>query len=419
MKLNKGVLLLCLVLSLCCSCSRGNDGSKAETQTNMPADAQDSETDGLVTFEEARNQLDQTMEDAYNGKYDKLEFIKSQPQMPDIDEIGNIIQIWPEVRDRSMTAEECIKEQYEWLCEMAGRKLDKKKIIDLKTEKSLEEAEKMLEKGTYPEEGKLNGQYKPSLDYNESDGSFALNSSKCYIWGEWKKVKKIQPDSDKITQVDKIYYANATDGSLEDSYELADGPCTVKEAVEWAEEYENEKRPYKPGEGFRVRAANVRVFKLTDKIYAYSICMRREYNGVLFEGIFEGTSKEIVTSSEDMGTFIMIDRETPDMIINMGANEIIKPDGETYKKIIPLSRALEILNSRIGENTHCRVRSMEMIYRMGIKKFVEKEGGYEYQSKGEPVWKIEIANGNDNRVTVFYIGVTDVEGKNMKKSTMN
>ena len=97
----------------------------------------------------------------------------------------------------------------------------------------------------------------------EADEAFVINISD--EEETIQAVKKIQPDSDKITQVDKIYYANATDGSLEDSYELADGPCTVKEAVEWAEEYENEKRPYKPGEGFRVRAANVRVFKLPEK----------------------------------------------------------------------------------------------------------------------------------------------------------
>ena len=419
MKLNRSAVVICLVLMLCCSCSCGDNAGSGETQTNVPADAQDSETAGLVTFEEARNQLDQTMEDAYNGKYDKLEFIKSQPQIPDVDEIGNIIQIWPEVQDSSMTARECIREQYGWLCDMAGRKLDKKKVIELKTEKTLEEAEKMLEEGTYPEKEKLNGKYKPSLDYNEEDGSFAVNSSKCYIWGEWKKSDRLQPDRDKITQVEKIYYANATDGSLEDSYELADGPCTVKEAIEWAEEYENEKKPYKPGKGFRIRAANVRVYRLTDKYYCYVICMRREYNGVLFEGVFEGTCGGSEAFSEDMGTFQMTDRETPDVIINMGANEIIKPDGETYKKIIPLSRALEILNSRIGENTHCRVRSIEMIYRRTCWENVEGEGRYEMQSKGKPVWKIETANRNDNRVTVFYIDVTDVEGKNMQKSSMH
>lgn len=398
-----GIFLAGLLL-LCSSC---------QSQTTQKSTEQQEKSTTLVSLQEVREQLDADMEEAYSGKYDKMKFMKFEPQMTDEDQVGDIYQVKPQCRDDSMTMEECAREQYQWLCDMAGEKLDKKQVRDIKSGKYLDEVERMFKNGTYPEKKMLKDGYaKPNLTYTGKDGhSFEANSGKGIVIGEWKRIKT---PSEDMKLLDKVYYANATDDSLDDSYELADGPCTVREAIAWAEEYENEKKPFKPGKDFRIRAANARVYQLDHGKYAYCICMRREYKGTLFQGILEGTSCNAIVCSEDMYTFVMVDKDTPDMIISPGANEKITPEGETYDKIMPLSRAFELLNNHLGRNTKCKVRSAELSYFMSVEKREYTDHGYEDQSHGVPVWKIETVNESDETTPVFYIGVTDWNGERIR-----
>lgn len=377
------------------------------------------EDNKLVSLEQVRSELDTTMKKAKAGGYNKLTFAEFMPIVTEEDVITDVKELWSQAGMEKKTIEESLKEQYQWICEFKGEKVDNSKIKDLKSGLTMDEVEKRLKKGTYPQEARLDeGYILPTLVYHlyDKDGydkeMIEVDSGKCNVYAQFGMVAY----SEELDFV-KEYRANVTDESLNDSYELEDGPCTVKEAVAWAEKYENEGKPIKPGKDIVISSPTVKVFKRKNGKYAYYVGLRRSYKGITFQCAFQGTAHDTIKYDFDMGELVMVNRKLPDMMEGLGANEIFTSEGETYDKIITLDRAFTILDDRIGQNTKCEVKSAELSYCMYPEEDEEisEEYGYCDICHGKAAWKIEVENKTDEMLTIFYIGVTDYEGKNLEK----
>ena len=375
----------------------------------------------LFSLKTVRNEMDDTMEKAYRGEYENLNFAKFQPVITEEKEVTDITEIATQAGTEEKTIEESVSEQYKWLCEIAGETLDKKKVKDFKCNLSLDQVEKKLEEGTYPEKAGLEDGYKlPNLIYIEEDKKgntkryFAANSGKCEFVAQFGTVANSE-DVDFV----KEYYANATDGSLEDTYELEDGECSIKEAIQWAEEYENEGKPFSPGKDIRISASKIRVYKRKNGTYVLNVGMRRSYKGVTFQNAYQGTGVTDTTLDYDMCEIAMINRKCPDNVEGMGGNEIIE-EGQSYSEIITLDRAFTILNEQIGKNTDCTVLSAELSYCMhGEEREISEQYGYWDVCHGAVSWKVEVKNKVDDQITIFYIGVTDYDGEEIEQVTFH
>lgn len=375
----------------------------------------------FFSLETVRNEMDDTMAKACNGEYENLSFAKFEPVITEEKEVADITETATQAGTEEKTIEESVAEQYQWLCEVAVEKLDKKKVKDFKSDLSLDQVEKRLEEGTYPETDGIEDGYKlPHLVYMEEDEDgntkkyFGMDSGKCNFVAQFGTVAYGE-DVDFV----KEYYANATDGSLEDTYKLEDGKCSIQEAIQWAETYENEGKPFPPGKNIKISASKVRVYKRKNGTYVLNIGMRRSYRGVTFQNAYQGTGVTATTLDFDMCEITMVNRTCPDNVEGMGGNEIIE-EGQSYSEIITLDRVFTILNEQIGKNTDCTVLSAELSYCMhGEEREISEQYGYCDVCHGEASWKVEVKNKVDDQITIFYIGVTDYDGKEIEQVTFH
>lgn len=369
-----------------------------------------SEKQKYYTIHEVKEQMKQDMEEAYNGKYDKLSFSSFTPKITDEESISQLCQQRTQYGNKNKTAEQCVKEQYEYICQWLGEDaVDKTKIIDMKSDKTLDEVEKLLQENKYPDDQNLqDGLGMPALLYqNENGVFFSLDSGLCSYEASINNV--YYEDNEFI----KTYYANAEDGSLEESYTLEDGECTISEAIKFAEHYQNKERPIALGKNFSIEAEQVRVYRLENGKYGFDILMHRVYKGIPFIGLYQGTSISNEESEFDMGIFFMTDRKKPTTCMGLGANEKMTEIGKKYTDIIALSRVFELINEKIGNNTKCTVVNVELAYRQMPLEREFTEYGYCDTIDAEPVWYVEIENGTDDRRTKFFIGLKDYDGENI------
>ena len=390
-------MLCCLMTGMLCGCGKDQASSVEEER--------------YVTVQEVCDRAAQDMEDAYSGKYEKLSFASFTPEITTEGSISELRQQRTQYGEKDQTAEQCIKHQYDYICQWLGvDSVDPTKITDAKTEKTLDEVEKMLKKGTYPDELNVeDGFGKPALLYQDEKGTrIYLDSGLCGF-----DVFMDNAYTEDITYV-RTYEANAEDGSLEDAYPLEDGECKVSEAIAFAEKYQNEERPIRPGKDFSIEAEQVRVYQLQNGKYGFDILMHRVYRGIPFIGLYQGTSISSEEYEFDMGIFFMTNREKPSACMGLGANEIMTKRGKTYTELIPLSRVFELLNERMGNNAKCNVLNAGLSYLQ--KNFQRKFTKYGYCDTidAEPVWYVEVESGTDERRTKFFIGLQDYEGKNIR-----
>lgn len=255
-KFKKGVVMVgCCILFAGCSQNRLESVGTEETQQTQQAE------EHLVTLEQVRSEIDKTMEKARSGGYPNLSFVDFEPVVTKEDFVCDVVELVTQTGAEKKTIEETVREQYQWLCHLTGKKLKKSEVQDSKSGLSLDEVEKRLEKGTYPEKkGVKDGFILPELSYytgNESNHQcIDVYPNKCSLYMRFSSVFY----SEDVSLV-KEYRTNVKDKSLEDSYELEDGPCTVKEAIQWVEDYVNGGNPYKPGKDFEIKSSSVRVYK--------------------------------------------------------------------------------------------------------------------------------------------------------------
>lgn len=225
-KIKKSIAVFLILLLAGCSQNTNQGNEIGEQQISQ-------EENNLITLAQVRSEIDETMEKAKSGGYSNLKFADFNPIVTEEDVVSDVKELTTQTGMEEKTIEESLEEQYQWICKVAGYKVDKTKIKDWKSELTLDKVEGQIQKGTYPEKKNMdNGYILPQLSYVllDEDGNnqktVIVGSNKCDLFLQFGMVAY----SEELNFV-KEYRTNVNDKSLDDSYELEDGPCTVKEAV--------------------------------------------------------------------------------------------------------------------------------------------------------------------------------------------
>ena len=194
----------------------------------------------------------------------------------------------------------------------------------------------------------------------------------------------------------KIYYPGATDGSLQDVYETADGEMSVEEAIEQTENYFNHEFPVPCSGGMKYRVARVFIVSMPDGTYGFYLELRRSYGGVYFQGDIRrqaGTGDEVY----DLTNVILNGEHHVTEFWAISCNEQVEKMQE-ITEIISLKKATEYISQKIGDNTVYTVLEIELSY-VG-KEITEEDSWFEELS---PAWMFITVNQTNGKEVRFYV----------------
>ena len=198
----------------------------------------------------------------------------------------------------------------------------------------------------------------------------------------------------------EIYYPN--DKNLDDSYTLFDGKSiTIKQAIDFTEDYFNNRLPYDSMPDVKRKVAKIEVFEVEEGKICLEFSLTRCYEGLIFN---TGTINSVgVISSHKTDDFkaIMVDTDDIDEYIgnSNNYNKLIKTS-KAITEIVSLDSALQALSENIGSNSRYEVESIEMIYlRNALDGNILNTENWE----GKPAWKVACINDNDDSNYIFHV----------------
>lgn len=191
----------------------------------------------------------------------------------------------------------------------------------------------------------------------------------------------------------RVYYRNSADGSLEDTYNLADGEYSIREGISFVEDYMNNKMPYPVDSSAPKRVDKVYVLSLGNNRYAYYFTLRKSFDGIMFDTWLEGRlyqegSPESYTVYDTAGVAVF-EKNSVDFFYGYINNQIIQKTDKAINKIVSLKKAFGLVSDYLEGKGNYIIRSTEFSYR---SKYMNEE---EEKEQAYPVWKFEAEKGTD------------------------
>ena len=377
-------------------------------------------TSKYASLPEIRESKEEVMEQAYNGKWNNLHFEQFDPYISDENEIFKIT--WKDSSYNDLTEIEIFKEQIR-IIECFSNDFPngdftwEDKTYGFKNDWSYDDVNEVISRGKIPYELKYN--HVSYADPREKEfylkNSISTNMSFSWLRVNHRKITNtaLEPMiedgsyqgqgvpgiNEWFLETEKIYLSNMADGSLNDEWQLLDGKMSVKECIEFVEEYLNSQMPFETNPNIKAKVFLVRVLKVKEGVYAYSCMIGREIYGILTE-VFPssfGYSQEGIV--EDGGLAEIIEHGVMDSFECVPLTIETEKQGEPITEIISLENIFNKLSNRIGENSSYKILSVELGYRL-----TERTNDYVYYyGEGTPIWRIIATNENDNKNYVFEI----------------
>lgn len=193
----------------------------------------------------------------------------------------------------------------------------------------------------------------------------------------------------------KTYHIDRNEIS-EESYALSDGECTVKEAVDFVNNWLNTKwKPFESYYDFSVKTVLVR--ELNDKFY-FDFIIEKYYNGIPLEEI-----SDFVTSEDENGNHYVKNTFSSIQINMMNCGEIssftdlngiIKPiQSSPVNSILSLESALKLCRSTFSDYKTMIISDINIKYNLSPQyNYIDLEGANHAGVKvlSRPVWEIII-----------------------------
>ncbi len=191
----------------------------------------------------------------------------------------------------------------------------------------------------------------------------------------------------------RVYYRNSADGSLEDTYNLADGEYSIREGISFVEDYMNNKMPYPVDSSAPKRVDRVYVLSLGNNRFAYYFTLRKSFDGIMFDTWLEGRmyqegSPESYTVYDSAGVAVF-EKNSVDFFYGYINNQIIQRTDKAIDKIISLKDAFGLVSDHLEGEGNYIIKSTEFSYR---SKYVNEE---EEKERAYPVWKFEAEKGTN------------------------
>ncbi|MDE5780636.1 MAG: hypothetical protein K2I03_04065 [Lachnospiraceae bacterium] len=243
--------------------------------------------------------------------------------------------------------------------------------------------------------------------------SITFNHSKCYeAMHDYRMVHEsgittlTQPRF--VCETVKTYYVYDENVSLEDKWNLADGEMSVGEGIDFVENYlnnelYNELKIEGCNKEVKLRVESVDVIKINENYYCFRYRLRWEIGGAVFQAANDGYSVGSMDIWYDVSDGYQVERNCLDMYMGNIRGLKYEKLNET-NEILPLSEAIKIIESNIGDNSKYTINGIELGY-MALLNNEQTEG------TGTVCWVFRCVNELDGLITEFYINAQTGEIK--------
>ena len=309
---------------------------------------------------------------------------------------------------------ELMEEEVRVIKELLGENVNLDYMVDAACLYSVENEHPMYATYTELQQIMKNGEYKPNAPYtlpymsyiawtkdDKKDTRYA-HVSHDFDEVVFMKGKLMELQGSKWEDPETKYEAFASyyvdDGNLNDEYRLLNGTISVKEAIDFVENYFNNELPYDKAPDVEEKVARVDIYEIDENVLCMEFTLRRKYNGLVFEyGALSGNF--IPPYGFDSTRVIMVETDKIDERIGNGNGMLMEVEGKSVDKIVSLKSALDKVSGQIGKNSKYNVDLIEMIYR---REEIQHDGFY-WEYSGTPCWMIRCTNQADGKITTFYI----------------
>lgn len=194
------------------------------------------------------------------------------------------------------------------------------------------------------------------------------------------------------------YHVNHIDSNLDDVYPLKNGEMSIRDSITFVEDYLNHKTGVEISENVKFKVITVDVYKICEEYYCYRYRITREILGLIKACIDSGTIRVNTGLNFDLSEAYILYTDEVDKYTGESGVLEYKAINE-MDKILPLSEALRIVSSNIGENSSYEIKNISL----GYMDRTEKDG--DVVGKMYASWIIECGNLQDSLDTIFYVNV--------------
>ena len=412
------ILTYCLMTLSACQSYVNEDETYSTVKDDTKAD---DITSKYASLQEIRESKEKVMEQAFNGKWNNLHIEQFEPYVPDEDEVYNIS--WENKNYKGLTGIDIFKEQLKIIEYYAndypnGEFIMEDEIEGFRTDWKYEKIQRILDsdkvqfpKGldtvSYEDQREKEYYLRNSVTTNPTFSLIRVNHRKITNTALEPMIESgtyvgegVPGMNEWFLETIKVYLSNSTDGSLNDEWQMLDGKMSVKDCVNLVENYFETQVPFDKNPDIEAKVYLIRVYKVTDEVYAYSCMVGRKIYGLtteVYPSSFGGAVEGIVT---DGGLAEVIEHDKLDVIDYVPLSSSIEKEGKAITEIISLEYAFNLLSNRIGENSTYKILSAELGY--SLTERYGEDNLYTY-GKGTPIWRIMTMNENDNKNYVFEI----------------
>lgn len=202
-----------------------------------------------------------------------------------------------------------------------------------------------------------------------------------------------------MCELARTYYVYEEGERLDDIYRLKDGDLSVRDAIEFVNDYLNNDLMVEGNENVKLQVSKVYVYKLNDECYCYRFVITRNIYGMLMRATGIGCDGNNLRIEVDISGAYMVRTDKLDSYAGRTSRLNCKILNET-DKVISLDTALRHISESIGDNSKYIVTSAEMAYMNVHVEDLTENGG-----TMTPSWLIKCINEIDNSYTDFYVNL--------------
>ena len=381
----------------------------------------------LQTLDEIRGTADEVIKQAQEGRWSNLKFDKFDPYISDEDEIYEILISIPK-NYKGLEREALLNEEIKFIEHYfpntsKGEFADYKGIVE-KGEYSntvIEEFRNEMKNNENRDDAIIN----PWILYKENDGVIGHRSAGILVdsqfytnefdfkkikntWIDWRIKNGTDVETLEVPGLSIWFcelldgcYVGDTDGSLDKKWKLLNGEMSIREGIEFVENYVNNELPYETNPDIKASVYEVVVMKVTDDVYAFNFRMRREIYGLVTQSGWPVMSGDSGYMAEG-ATAEMIEIDKIDRLFSQLLTANVEKTSKAITQIIPLEAAIDSVSKEIGINSTYEVESIELAYDVL---------GNEVSGTGKPVWRFITKNIKSEYGMVFSVDVVTGEVK--------
>lgn len=382
-----GLTVILIIAGILLSLHNSNKNKKMEELIQEESEQEEV----MVSLRQAREDLSSLMESGRNGEYRNLKFDEFSPFITEEDTICQLTISPLEVEFST----EQIQKQLDVIQAFYDYKVDEAQItVNSFDGISVGELRQELEKEN--SEYLQNGYW---LIYRNGEEYAQVNNSLTCLWIDMG-LEGVVPSGEDC--LDKVYYAGAADGSLDDTYETATGSISVGDAISQVENYFNYNFPISLLDKMEYKVSKVFIVKNPDGTFAFDFLMRRSYKGVLFESALSGTCAYDSKESVDLMEAVLSGENHVLFFNGFECNKTVE-ETQVISRVISPKKAVEYISRKIGDNTVYTVTGIELSYMCEI---IDEENGIYTET---PAWLFITTNETSGKETRIYVNVVTGE----------